>query len=62
MTPPLRESVRVIERGWLSSGSILLFDGDEATQVDSGYGGRAAQTPELVKSVLAGRCGSRAAA
>lgn len=46
---------RVIERGWLSSNSILLFDGNEATLIDSGYVGHAAQTIELVKSTLAGR-------
>jgi glyoxylase-like metal-dependent hydrolase (beta-lactamase superfamily II) len=50
--PPL---VRVIERGWLSSNNILLFDGDAATLIDSGYAGHAAQTVELVKSALAGR-------
>jgi hypothetical protein len=61
MTPPLPESVRVIERGWLSSNNILLFDGDEATLVDSGYVGHASPTLEFVKYVLAGRCGSRAA-
>lgn len=57
MTDTIRlpESVRVIERGWLSSNNILLFDGGEATLVDSGYVGHAAQTVELVKSALAGR-------
>lgn len=54
-TPILPDSVRVIERGWLSSNNILLFDGEEATLVDSGYVGHAAQTVELVKSALAGR-------
>jgi glyoxylase-like metal-dependent hydrolase (beta-lactamase superfamily II) len=48
-------SVQVIERGWLSSNNILLFDGNEATLIDSGYAGHAAQTVELVKSALAGR-------
>ncbi|MDP1652247.1 MAG: MBL fold metallo-hydrolase [Rhodocyclaceae bacterium] len=51
----LPPSVRVIERGWLSSNNILLFDGDEATLIDSGYVGHAARTVELVKSALAGR-------
>jgi len=55
MTPPLPDAVRVIERGWLSSNNILLFDGDEATLVDSGYVGHAAQTLDIVKSALAGR-------
>jgi glyoxylase-like metal-dependent hydrolase (beta-lactamase superfamily II) len=48
-------SVQVIERGWLSSNNILLFDGNETTLIDSGYAGHAAQTVELVKSALAGR-------
>ena len=46
---------QVIERGWLSSNSILLFDGDAATLIDSGYVGHATQTVELIKSALAGR-------
>jgi glyoxylase-like metal-dependent hydrolase (beta-lactamase superfamily II) len=68
--PILPESVRVIERGWLSSNNVLLFDGDTngegATLVDSGYVGHAAQTVELVTSALApergqkiGRCLAR---
>ena len=47
--------LRVIERGWLSSNNILLFDGDEATLVDSGYVGHAPQTVDRVRSALAGR-------
>ncbi len=59
MTPPnLPETLRVIERGWLSSNNILCFDGDAATLIDSGYVGHAAQTVELVKSGLAGRHGN----
>lgn len=53
-TPP-KLDYQVIERGWLSSNNILLFDGAEATLIDSGYAGHAAQTVELVKSALAGR-------
>lgn len=54
--PKLPERIRVIERGWLSSNNILLFDGDaEATLIDSGYVGHAARTVELVNSALAGR-------
>lgn len=53
--PPPRVDYRVIERGWLSSNNILLFDGGEATLIDSGYVGHVAQTVELVKSALAGR-------
>lgn len=51
----LPASIRVIERGWLSSNNILLFDGAEATLIDSGYVGHAARTVELVNSALAGR-------
>lgn len=51
----LPPSVRVIERGWLSSNNILLFDGNEATLIDSGYVGHAARTVEFVNSALAGR-------
>lgn len=54
--PSPAPSYRVIERGWLSSNGILFFDGEEATLIDSGYVGHAAQTVELVKSALAGRC------
>lgn len=52
---PTKPDYQVIERGWLSSNNILLFDGNEATLIDSGYAGHAAQTIELVKSALAGR-------
>jgi glyoxylase-like metal-dependent hydrolase (beta-lactamase superfamily II) len=52
----LPPSVCVIERGWLSSNNILLFDGDNAaTLIDSGYAGHAQRTVGLVKSALAGR-------
>jgi glyoxylase-like metal-dependent hydrolase (beta-lactamase superfamily II) len=54
-SPRLPESIFVIERGWLSSNNILLFDADGATLIDSGYVGHAAQTVELIKSALAGR-------
>ncbi|MBR0566962.1 MBL fold metallo-hydrolase [Azoarcus sp. L1K30] len=48
-------SVRVIERGWLSANNVLLFDGDEATLIDSGYVSHAAQTLALVRAGLDGR-------
>jgi len=51
----LPESLRVIERGWLSANSILGFDGNQATLVDSGYVSHAAQTVELVGHALGGR-------
>jgi glyoxylase-like metal-dependent hydrolase (beta-lactamase superfamily II) len=51
----LPAAIRVIERGWLSSNNILLFDDADATLVDSGYVGHAAQTLALVRAALAGR-------
>ena len=51
----LSPEITVFERGWLSSNNILLFDGNAATLIDSGYAGHATQTVELVKSALAGR-------
>lgn len=54
-TVKLPDSVRVLERGWLSSNNIVLFDGDVAAVIDSGYQTRAAQTVALVGEVLAGR-------
>jgi glyoxylase-like metal-dependent hydrolase (beta-lactamase superfamily II) len=51
-SPNLPDSLCVIERGWLSSNNILLFDGEAATLIDSGYVGHAAQTVELVTSAL----------
>ena len=52
---PDTQRYQVIERGWLSSNSILLFDGNAATLVDTGYVGDVEQTLKLVKSTLAGR-------
>lgn len=54
----LPDSIQVIERGWLSSNNVLLFEGDAATLVDAGYVGHASQTLALVKSALAARRGS----
>lgn len=51
----LPASLRVIERGWLSSNSIVCIESEGATLIDSGYVGHAAQTVELVKSAVAGR-------
>ena len=51
----LPPGIDVIERGWLSANNVLLFDGPEATLVDSGYVSHAAQTVALVGDVLAGR-------
>ena len=51
----LPESILLLERGWLSSNNVLLFEGESATLVDAGYVGHAAQTVELVRSGLGGR-------
>ncbi len=51
----LPPGIQVIERGWLSANNVLLFDGPEATLVDSGYVTHAAQTVALVGEVLGGR-------
>jgi hypothetical protein len=42
----LPRSLLVIERGWLSSNSILFFEGEGATLIDSGYVTHAAQTAD----------------
>jgi len=51
----LPDSIRVVERGWLSANNILLFTGGSATLVDSGYGAHAEQTLALVEHALAGK-------
>ncbi|RJG07500.1 MBL fold metallo-hydrolase [Noviherbaspirillum cavernae] len=50
----LPASMRVFERGWLSSNNIL-FLGEETALVDSGYLTHAPQTLALVKHALQGR-------
>ena len=35
--PALPESVRVFERGWLSSNNVLLVDEARTALVDTGY-------------------------
>jgi len=42
----------VLERGWLSSNSTVIVDGDAGWVVDSGYASHAPQTVELVQQVL----------
>jgi len=52
----LPPSMRVLERGWVSSNNILLFDDDHsATLIDSGYVAHAEQTIQLVRQALGGR-------
>jgi glyoxylase-like metal-dependent hydrolase (beta-lactamase superfamily II) len=54
--PSLQDSIRVLERGWLSSNNVLLLDDDDgATLVDTGYVTHKAQTVELVRHALGGR-------
>jgi len=50
----LPASVQVLERGWLSSNSIVLRDGDAASVIDSGYGAHAGQTLALLAHALRG--------
>ncbi|NMG75834.1 MBL fold metallo-hydrolase [Aromatoleum diolicum] len=51
----LPDSIRVLERGWLSSNNVLLFDGAEAAVIDSGYVSHGDQTVALVRELLGGR-------
>ena len=55
MSLKLPTSLQVLERGWLSANNILLFEGDNATLIDSGYVTHATQTVELVRQALDGR-------
>lgn len=52
LLPP---GVVVLERGWLSSNSIVVLGRDEAALVDSGYWTHAGQTLELVARAVDGR-------
>jgi glyoxylase-like metal-dependent hydrolase (beta-lactamase superfamily II) len=51
----LPASIRVFERGWLSSNNILFTGRDQTALVDSGYATHAAQTLTLVRHGLQGR-------
>ena len=52
----LPDSLRVLERGWLSSNSVLCFDAaGEATIVDTGYATGATQLEALVAHALGER-------
>jgi glyoxylase-like metal-dependent hydrolase (beta-lactamase superfamily II) len=48
----LPSTMRVFERGWLSSNNILFLGSDETALVDSGYKTHAPQTLALVKHAL----------
>ncbi|NKJ50768.1 MBL fold metallo-hydrolase [Burkholderia sp. SG-MS1] len=51
----LPESIRVFERGWLSSNNVLLVDETCAALVDTGYATHAPQTVALVRQALGAR-------
>ena len=51
----LPASVRVFQRGWLSSNNILVSNAQHAALIDSGYSSHSAQTVALVRSALAGQ-------
>lgn len=45
-------SMRVFERGWLSSNNVLFIDDKRTALIDSGYSAHAAQTLALVRNAL----------
>lgn len=51
----LPASMQLIERGWLSANNILLYDGPQATLIDSGYVTHADQTVALLREALGPR-------
>jgi len=51
----LPPSIRVLERGWLSSNNVLLVGPDDCALIDSGYLTHAPQTLALVEHGLQGR-------
>ncbi len=51
----LPPTMRVLERGWLSSNNILFLGREQTTLIDSGYLTHAAQTLALVAHGLQGR-------
>lgn len=55
----LPSSMRVLERGWLSSNNVVFLEGETATVVDSGYVSHAEQTVALVRRTVDGRRLSR---
>lgn len=55
MKPVLPASIQVVERGWLSSNSVLLAGAGDTALIDSGYATHARQTLALVRHALAGR-------
>jgi glyoxylase-like metal-dependent hydrolase (beta-lactamase superfamily II) len=51
----LPPSIRIFERGWLSSNNVLFIGREHSALVDSGYLTHAPQTLALVRHALAGR-------
>jgi glyoxylase-like metal-dependent hydrolase (beta-lactamase superfamily II) len=51
----LPPTMRVLERGWLSSNNIVFLGRDQSAVVDSGYFSHAPQTVSLVEHALQGR-------
>ena len=51
----LPHGVQLLERGWLSSNSVLLFDDHQATLIDTGYWTHSEQTVALIDKALCGR-------
>lgn len=51
----LPATMRVFERGWLSSNNVLFIGRDDTALVDSGYATHAAQTLALVRHELGAR-------
>ena len=51
----LPPTLTVLERGWLSSNSIVFNDGDAVSVVDTGYISQAEQTAQLVQGARRGR-------
>ncbi|MDR5755718.1 MBL fold metallo-hydrolase [Caballeronia sp. LZ035] len=52
---PLRESMTVFERGWLSSNNVLFASAEGTAIVDTGYAAHAPQTLALVQQTLGAR-------
>ena len=49
---PLPPSLRVLERGWLSSNNVLVQGAESSALVDSGYCTHSSQTVALVQDAL----------
>lgn len=53
--PVFPATLKVLERGWVSSNNIVFLGRNEAAVVDTGYARHAAQTVDLIGRVLDGR-------